>query len=111
MNEYEKLNHMTYEGEEEIDIPGKMCYLAHHCVQNLNSRTTKLRIVFDASTKTETGVSLNDVLLKGPVLQDDLIYILARFLTFNFVLTADVKKMCRQINIIEKDREFQRILW
>eukprot|EP00102_Acyrthosiphon_pisum_P016908 XP_008188043.1 PREDICTED: uncharacterized protein LOC103310692 [Acyrthosiphon pisum] len=111
MREYENLNHMTYISCEEVDVPGEMCYLAHHCVSNLNSNTTKLRVVFDASTKTETGVSLNDVLLKGPVIQDDLIYILARFRIHNFVISADIKKMYRQINVAEKHRDFQRILW
>ncbi|XP_060855661.1 uncharacterized protein LOC132933385 [Metopolophium dirhodum] len=93
MNEYEKLNHMTQNMDnEEIELPGRMCYLAHHCVQNENSLTTKLRVVFDASTKTESGFSLNDVLQKGPSIQEELIHILARFRTHNFVLTADIKK-------------------
>lgn len=111
MREYEELNHMTYISSEQSDIPGQMCYLAHHCVQNINSNTTRLRVVFDASTKTESGLSLNDVLLKGPGIQDELIYILTRFRMHNFVITADIKKMYRQINIIEKQRDFQRILW
>ncbi|XP_022160980.1 uncharacterized protein LOC111027071, partial [Myzus persicae] len=111
MREYESLGHMTYVSNEEIDIPEKMCYLAHHCVLNLNSSTTKLRVVFDASTKTETGVSLNDVLLKGPVIQDDLIYILARFRVHNFVISADIRKMYRQINVSKEHQDFQRILW
>jgi len=58
-------------------LPGRMCYLAHHCVQNEKSLTTKLRVVFDASTKTESGFSLNDVLQKGPSIQEELIHILA----------------------------------
>jgi len=78
MRGYENFNHMTYVSCEEIDVPGKMFFLAHHCVSNLNSSTTKLRVVLDASTKTETEVNLNDVLLKEPVVQDDLVNILAR---------------------------------
>lgn len=69
MNEYEKLNHMTRINNETLEMPGHMCYLAHHCVRNENSSTTKLRVVFDASTKTESGISLNDVLQKGPAIQ------------------------------------------
>jgi len=111
MTEYEKLGHMTQSiGKEESEVPGKMCYLAHHCVQNENSLTTKL-LVFDASTKTETGVSLNDVLQKGPSIQEELIHILARFRTHNFVLTADIKKMYRQIQVCDKHRDYQQILW
>uniref|UniRef100_A0A182WYE8 Peptidase aspartic putative domain-containing protein n=1 Tax=Anopheles quadriannulatus TaxID=34691 RepID=A0A182WYE8_ANOQN len=33
--------------------------------------TTKLRVVFDASCATDSGISLNDTLMVGPVVQDD----------------------------------------
>jgi len=102
---------MTYIGCEEIDEPGKMCYLAHHCVLNQNSSTIKLRVVFDALAKTENRKSLNDNLLKGPVIQDELVYILTRFRTHNYVISADIRKMYRQINIVKEHRDFQRILW
>lgn len=111
LRDYESLNHMTYVNENEVDIPGKMCYLPHHCVRNENSQTTKLRVVFDASSKTTSNISLNEVLLKGPTIQDELIYILVRFRTHNFVLSADIKKMYRQISIVDNHRDFQRILW
>jgi hypothetical protein len=112
MTEYEKLNHMTHINENEaIEVPGHMCYIPHHCVRNENSQTTKLRVVFDASTKTESGFSLNDVLQKGPAIQEELINILSRFRTHNFVLTADIKKMYRQIQVYDNHRDYQRILW
>ncbi|KAF0766842.1 Integrase catalytic domain-containing protein, partial [Aphis craccivora] len=108
MTEYEKLNHMTQNMDNgEIELPGRMCYLAHHYVQNENSLTTKLRVVFDDSTKTGSGVSLNDVLQKGPSIQEELIHILARFRTHNFVVTADIKKMYRQT--CEKHRQYPTV--
>lgn len=76
-----------------------------------SSFTTKLRVVFDASAKTDTGVSLNNTLLVGPIVQDDLFTILVRFRNHAIVLTADVEKMYRQITICPEDRRFQRILW
>jgi len=36
-------------------------FLPHHAVVNNNSITTRLRVVFDGSTKTDTGISLNNV--------------------------------------------------
>jgi len=111
MNEYEFLGHMERVEEELLEIPGKTCYLPHHAVRNENSVTTKLRVVFDASCKTESGYSLNDTLLKGPVIQDELIYILSRFRTYKFVLTADIQKMYRQVLVTRKDSDMQRILW
>ncbi|CAH4037623.1 unnamed protein product [Pieris brassicae] len=36
--------------------------LPHHCVTREHSETTKLRVVFNGSAKTSTGLSLNDVM-------------------------------------------------
>ena len=44
--------------------------MPHHCVLKDASTTTKLRVVFDASAKTTTGLSLNDCLMVGPKLQE-----------------------------------------
>ena len=44
-------------------------YIPHHAVVNLSKTTTKVRVVYDASAKTrEDQKSLNDCLLRGPVL-------------------------------------------
>ena len=74
-------------------------YLPHHCVLKQDSTTTKLRVVFDASAKTTTCFSLNDCLLVGPKLQDDLFKILVRFRFFKIALSADVAKMYRQVEL------------
>lgn len=111
MNDYEKLGHMKLIKEETDEIEGKMCYLPHHAVRKESNTSTKLRVVFDASCKTQTGLSLNDVLLKGPAIQDDIIYILSRFRTHNYVLTADIAKMYRQIRVTTRHRDWQRIFW
>lgn len=73
MNEYEALEHMEKVICEEAEENENICYLPHHAVVNENSTTTRVRIVFDASCKTESGSSLNDTLMKGPVIQDELI--------------------------------------
>lgn len=111
MKEYEALKHMERVEENDCGKTNQTCYLPHHAVRKDSSTSTKLRVVFDASCKTDTGISLNDVLLKGPVIQDDLLYIIARFRTHNYVLTADIVKMYRQILMTDKHRDYQRILW
>jgi len=113
MHEYEAIGHIEREIEEEGEEEEKSCYLPHHVVINENSTTTKVRVVvvFDASCKTESGNSLNDLLLKAPVMQDELLYILARFRTYNYVLSADITKMYRQIKVANEDCNYQRILW
>ncbi|XP_025832766.1 uncharacterized protein LOC112905148 [Agrilus planipennis] len=86
-------------------------FIPHHAVIKKDSLTTKLRVVFDASAKTTTGSSLNDIQYVGPTIQNDLWSILVRFRTHAFILTADVAKMYRQILIEENQRNLQLILW
>lgn len=110
MQEYISLNHMC-----EVEDHGKddeiSYYLPHHAVFKESSSTTKLRVVFDASCKTTSGVSLNDALMVGPTLQDDLFSILTRFRTFQYAITADITKMYRQVLIDKAQRPLQRIFW
>ena len=68
-------------------------------------------MVFDGSMKTSTGVSLNDVMLKGPKVQEDIFDIICRFRKYKFVFTSDIEKMYRQIMINQKQTNCQSILW
>lgn len=88
----------------------KVFYLPHHAVFK-ESTTTKLRVVFNASCKTANGRSLNDEMLVGPKLQDDLVNIMVRFRLHKTAFAADVAKMYRQILVREEDRDYQRVLW
>ncbi|XP_075150831.1 uncharacterized protein LOC142224938 [Haematobia irritans] len=93
------------------NVTGAKYFIPHHCVLRPERSTTKLRVVFDASTKTSSGKSLNDVLYTGPTLQNDLFAILLRFRLPRFVFTTDIEKMFRQILIHPRDRPYQIILW
>ncbi|KYM97734.1 hypothetical protein ALC62_11575 [Cyphomyrmex costatus] len=78
---------------------GKISLLPHHAVLKPDSDTTKLRVVFDASAKTSSGLSLNDVQMVGPTIQQDLFNILTRFRQHVHAVSADVTKMYRQIKV------------
>ncbi|XP_058789060.1 uncharacterized protein LOC131663022 [Phymastichus coffea] len=54
-------------------------YLPHHAVIKSSNSTTKVRVVFDASAKTTSGYSLNDLLMTGPTIQDSLYSLVLRF--------------------------------
>ncbi|GFX07333.1 integrase catalytic domain-containing protein [Trichonephila clavipes] len=61
LNEYELLQHME-EVKENSDVENGY-YLPHDGVLRLSSKTTRLRVVFNASAKTSSGLSLNDLLI------------------------------------------------
>ncbi|XP_012538966.1 uncharacterized protein LOC105838152 [Monomorium pharaonis] len=86
-------------------------YMPHHAVIKQSSNTTKVRIVFDALTKSKDNVSLNDLLMVGPTVQEKLFSHLIRFRTYNYVITANIEKMYRQVLVYEDDRRHQMILW
>ncbi|GFX49542.1 uncharacterized protein TNCV_4901841 [Trichonephila clavipes] len=89
LNEYELLQHMD-EVKEDSDAENGY-YLPHHGVLRLSSKTTRLRVVFNASAKTSSGLSLNDLLCKGGVIQEDLFSILIRFRKYAYAFTADIR--------------------
>lgn len=109
MHEYKTLGHMTEVFGSDATEGGY--FIPHHPVFKQDSHTTKLRVVFDASSKSSTGASLNDTLLVGPTIQEDLFAIVMRFRTHRYVLSADIEKMYRQVRIYPEDVKFQKILW
>lgn len=112
MDTYEDMEHMEKISKEDIYKDNKDCsYLPHHGVFKESSTSTKLRVVFDASCKTSTGVSLNNKLSVGPTIQDDIFTIVTRFRSHPIVITADIEKMYRQILIDPADADYQRIVW
>ncbi|KAK9510615.1 hypothetical protein O3M35_005360 [Rhynocoris fuscipes] len=107
--ENKKLGHM-----EEIDSSqstDKFNFLPHHCVCNDNSSTTKIRAVFHASCKTSSDLSFNNILMVGPTIQEDLVSIVLRFRRHQYVMTADITKMYRQVNLVPEHRNLQCIVW
>jgi len=111
LEEYLQVGHVTplSEDEDKKDVP--YFYLPHHGVITETSSTTKLRVVFNGSAKSSNGVSLNDILMTGPKVQDDLSELVQRFRLHRIVMSADIAKMYRQIWVHPVDRGLQRILW
>lgn len=86
-------------------------YIPHLAVIKLDSLTTKTRIVFNASSKTTNGRSLNDCLLIAPTLQRDVVEKKVSFHMLKLVFVCDIVKMYRQINAHADDWNFQRFVW
>lgn len=110
LKEYLELNHMEEVPSNEKFVEGAY-YIPHHAVMKEDSTTTRTRVVFDASCKTTSGIALNNCLLTGPTIQDDLFDIILRLRQPNYAMSADVTKMYRQVNITKEMRHLQHILW
>ncbi|XP_037828868.1 uncharacterized protein LOC119616534 [Lucilia sericata] len=108
VNEYLALGHMSLYNRP-LSHPHYI--IPHHCVLKPESTTTKLRVVFDGSARTTSNHSLNDILMVGPTIQQDLVTTLFSFRLNRFALTADISKMYRQFLVDERDRKFQLVLW
>jgi hypothetical protein len=84
-------------------------YLPMFVVKNPN-KPGKSRIVWDAAAKVN-GVSLNDVLLKGPDQLCSLQQTLFKFRERNIGIAGDIKEMYHRVNIQREDQDSQRFLF
>ncbi|XP_075162761.1 uncharacterized protein LOC142235393 [Haematobia irritans] len=107
--EYESLGHMIRVGPLTEKCTGY--YLPHHAVVKPERTSTKLRVVFNASYPTSSGLSLNDTLYPGPVLQNDLMLLIIRWRFYRYVFNGDIEKMYRQILLHDEFTRFQRIVF
>lgn len=101
IEKYKMLGHMSLTRSKKE----KGYFIPHHAVLK------KFRVVFNASSKTTTGVSLNDALMNGPLFQQELLAIVIRFFVHEYVIMADAEKMYHEILIHPDDPKFQKILW
>ena len=78
--------------EEESEVLlSKTYYMLHHAVVRDDKETTKVRVVYDASSK-EQGVSLNEVLEPGITTFTDLFAVLLRFRCYKVGVIADIER-------------------
>ena len=85
-------------------------YLPHHGVVRQDKTTSKLRIVYDASARTN-GPSLNSCLYTGPSFGQSIFDILVRFRLHSVALAGDIEKAFLMVSVMEKDRDSLRFLW
>ncbi|XP_076279061.1 uncharacterized protein LOC143208476 [Lasioglossum baleicum] len=110
LQEYLDLNHMREESAIDSQSTQNV-FLSHHPVIRHDSKTTRLRVVFNASMRTSNGSTLNDFLFVGPKLQADIVAIILKWRKSRFVFAADIAKMFRQIWVDPRDTHFQLIVW
>ena len=110
ITEYLDLGYSREMSDEEVQLTSpRTWYLPHHPVFN-PKKPEKLRVVFDAAA-SYNGKSLNDSLLTGPDLMNNLVGVLLRFRTDPVALAADVESMFHQIRVTPADSDSLRFLW
>ncbi|XP_025995756.2 uncharacterized protein LOC105205078 [Solenopsis invicta] len=108
--EYLELGHMTPAPPLPADC-SRACFLPHHGVWKGDGEKARIRVVFNGSSRTSSGTSLNGELLAGPNLLPTLCDVITRWRKHQFVLAADIEKIYRQIWVHPEDRDLQRIYW
>ena len=103
MDEYIRLGHMKPVSYDSLNSSHYV--IPHHPVLRPQSTSTKLRVVFDASRRKSTNISLNDLLMVGPTIQQELIITLLSFCLNKLALSADICKMYRQFLVDKRDRK------
>ena len=116
LEEYnEKIAEQLREGIVEPapdEIQGREHYIPHKPVRREATETTKLRIVYDASSKpNDASPSLNDCLETGPLLLNRLWTILTRNRMKPIAITGDIKQAFHQIRIRKEHRDALRFHW
>ena len=87
-------------------------YMPHHAVVCKDKDTTKLRVVYDGSAKSDgEGHSLNESLETGPNFIPHLFDVLVRFRWNPVVISADIEKAFLTVGIDLNDRDMLRFLW
>lgn len=105
MQDYESSGHMfpcPFLPSETVH-----CFLPHHEV----FKDGKIRVVFNASSVTSSGTSLNSILQAGPKLHNDIPSIILGFRRHRIVFTCDIRQMFRNIWLHPEDRNLQLIYW
>ena len=110
MNQYFEMGHAEVIPPGEA-VPSCCYYLPMHAVFKDSSTTTKLRVVFDGSATTTSGISLNQALLVGPTIQPTLSEILLKFRAYPIALNADISKMYREVALSPADKDLHRFVW
>ena len=112
MSEYFGQTHAEQVPPGNVSKPcHEVYYLPIHAVHKSTSMTTKLRVNFNASARSSTGVSLNDRLLIGPTVHAPLIDILLQFRQHRVAVTMDISKMYCAILLHKAQRDLHHFVW
>ena len=95
---------------EEAAVETNKTWYRPHFVIAKPHKPGKFRLVFDAAAKVK-GKCLNDFLLTGPDLLNQLPAILLKFRQGKVAFSGDIRDMFHQVRVAKEDLPSQRFLW
>lgn len=84
-------------------------YIPHHGVYH-PQKPGKIGVIFDCSARFQ-DTSLNDHLLTGPELTNNLVGVLCRFRRGPVAIMCDIERMFHQFYVKTEDQDYLRFLW
>ncbi|GFV74986.1 integrase catalytic domain-containing protein [Trichonephila clavipes] len=111
LKEYESQGIIERVLETEKPTDRAVFYLPHQAVFRQESLTTKMRIVFDASSHEDGQPSLNDCIWSGENLNPNIFHLIISFRLNTIAITADIERAFLQISLRDEDRDAVRFLF
>ena len=107
----DKLKNLSDEQQSLIKSSPVLYYIPWLIAWSQNSLSTPCRPVFNASSVTASGYSLNDLLPKGRNNLNKLVQIFILWMTFLCAYCTDIQKMYNTIRLVPEHWCYQLILW
>ncbi|GFY20524.1 integrase catalytic domain-containing protein [Trichonephila clavipes] len=111
LKEYESQGIIERVLETEKPTDRAVFYLPHQVVFRQESLTTKMRIVFDASSHEDGQPSLNDCIWSGENLNPNVFHLIISFRLNTIAITADIERAFLEISLRDEDRDAVRFLF
>ena len=103
----EYIKNLTNEEQTKLFSSSLLYFLPWRAVWNTNSISTPCRPVFDGSSATKTGFSLNDVLANGKNTMNKLLEVMIRWLIRRCAYHADLQNMYNRVFLEPEDWCYQ----
>lgn len=109
IQDYIKKGYVKKWSEKEVQsISENIWYLPHFGTSTPSK--PKLRFILDAKAPYQ-GISLTNMLMKGPDLYNSLVGVLYKFRQGQYAAVGDIMEMFHMIRIRDEDKRFQCFLW
>ena len=112
-DEFLELGTIAEVSQAEMDSwTGPEHYVSIQHVLKPDSVTTRLRLVINSSLRCpKTGLSLNDILAKGPNVLNDIWDLILRFRSYRVGLVSDVTKAYHSMKTGLLEKHVRRVVW